>query len=71
MATSYTGMGVRPVGTVICDRCGATWSDGLAETETWGQGNLLVRAREKAGWKMYRPNEHRADNLCPNCPGNY
>lgn len=69
MATDYTGLGVRPIGTLTCDRCGTTWSDGVAETD--GQGLIHRRAHEKAGWRLYRPNEYRADDLCPDCPGNY
>ena len=71
MGVTYTGIGADPVGTITCDRCGATWHDGIAETKAGSAGLILRRAHERDGWKLYRPNEHRADTLCPDCPGNY
>lgn len=65
MGTSYTGIGSAPVGTLTCDGCGATWTDGVAETA--GQGGLLQRAYEKARWELHRPNPHQGDTLCPAC----
>jgi len=65
MATHFTPG--RPVGTITCDECGATWSDGVAETD--GQGLIHRRAHEKAGWRIYRASLGRADDLCPDCPG--
>ncbi len=74
MTVTWTGLGERPIGTIKCDRCGTTWSDGKAETD--GEGLIHRRAHEKAGWKSYRPNEYRQEDRCPDCkvatiPGTY
>nr|ABD48739.1 pSQ10.16c [Nocardiopsis sp. 90127] len=73
MAVEYTGMGVRPVGTLTCERCGAKYHDGIAETEAGAAGLIHRRAHERAGWRLYRPvaNPDRADELCPDCPSTY
>lgn len=65
MAYHYTE---HHVGTLTCDRCGAQWSDGIAEHEHQGRGLLHRRAHETAGWHLHRPNEYQAIDLCPNCP---
>ncbi|GAA4209116.1 hypothetical protein GCM10022252_75150 [Streptosporangium oxazolinicum] len=65
MATSFVGLGERPIGTITCDGCGATWSDGVAETD--GEGLIHRRAYEKAGWRLRRPNAYQAVEVCPGC----
>lgn len=64
MAVSYEGSGASAVGTMTCDRgCGATWSDGKAET-----GWPLIHARaSEAGWGFVRPNAYQQWDVCPDC----
>ena len=64
MTVTFTDAGV---GTMACDRCPATWTDGIAEHEHNGQGLIHRRAHETAGWKSHRPNEYRQEDLCPDC----
>jgi hypothetical protein len=65
MTVTYTGLGKRPIGTIKCDQCGTTWSDGIAETD-W-EGQIRVRAYQKAGWDSYQPNGYQQEDRCPDC----
>lgn len=51
------------VGTLTCDRCGATYRDGQAE-----RVGSSIRMRAGAiGWGIFRPHAYRADDRCPDC----
>lgn len=64
MAVTYEGLGVRPVGTMTCDRgCGAVFHDGQAETE----GPLIHVRAHKAGWGSERPSAYQQWDVCPAC----
>ena len=66
MTVTYTGLGVRPIGTMTCDQdeCTAVFHDGQAETEAPG---IHIRARE-AGWQFCRPTPYHQTDVCPDCP---
>jgi hypothetical protein len=51
------------IGTLACDECGATYTDG--EPETPGSSVRMRAGRQ--GWTLYRPHDHRADDWCPDC----
>jgi hypothetical protein len=68
MTVTWEGVGVRPVGTMTCDYCGATFHDGKAETETSAEEGGIWRRAAAAGWRMHRPNAYRQTDVCPDCP---
>lgn len=63
MPTSYEQHDGRAYGTVTCDDCGVTFTDGQPET---AGSSILMRAGD-LGWGLYRPNEYRANIACPAC----
>jgi hypothetical protein len=63
MPTAYEERDGQSFGSLVCDECGAAFTDERPETPG---SSILMRGGE-LGWGLYRPNPYRANIACPAC----